>query len=163
VHACQPLWHVRSNDRYHGFTCVHHTDYLGLTRMRFPGENIPHGLFPVPKHIGTLSRSLLIQTGRFTWQNRWFSPCFQGKTTLKSDFVSHANVCIHVQLGRSSRRATKREPPPKRYARGVCGNWRQRAGRIGSQRVRTSENHNDIGEGSFTRQTSCDSPLSFSL
>ncbi len=37
------------------------------------------------------------------------------------------NVCNHVALDRPSRRATKREPPPNRYARGVCGNWRQRA------------------------------------
>jgi len=62
--------------------------------MRFPGENIPRGLFPVPKHFGTLSRSLFIQTGRFIWQNRWFSPCFQGKTTLESDFVSQANETV---------------------------------------------------------------------
>ena len=66
--------------------------------MRFPGENIPHSLFPVPKHFGTLSRSLLMQTGRFTWQNRWFPPCFQGKTTLESDFVSHANETVEKAL-----------------------------------------------------------------
>ena len=43
---------------------------------------------------------------------------FQGKM---------ANACNHVSLDRSSRRATHLTLPPKRYTRGVCGNWRQRA------------------------------------
>ncbi len=31
--AFQPLWLVRNDDLYHRFTCVHHTDYLALTRI----------------------------------------------------------------------------------------------------------------------------------
>ncbi len=37
------------------------------------------------------------------------------------------NACNHVALARSSRRATHLMLPPNCYARGVCGNWRQRA------------------------------------
>ncbi len=53
----------------------------------------------------------------------------QEDKAAKKPFVRRklANACNHVALARSSRRATDHNVATTRYARGVCGNWRQRA------------------------------------
>jgi hypothetical protein len=42
VQACKPFPLVIGDDLYRGFTCVHHTDYLALTRLWLPGGYASH-------------------------------------------------------------------------------------------------------------------------
>ena len=68
---------------------IHHTDYLALTRMRFPGGNASHDVSPAQTTcFGALSRQLFIHAGRFTWWNRWFPPCDSGNNSSKRPRVA---------------------------------------------------------------------------
>ena len=85
--------------------------------------------FPLPclKDLHTLS--LHVRRSRNTRYGWVASPYPTGTFTLQDtpSFAWRANACNHVALARSSRRATPLTWPPSCYARGVCGNWRQRA------------------------------------
>jgi hypothetical protein len=56
------------------FTCVHHTNYLALTRLRLSGGFASHDLNPAITGFASLSGQLFIHARRFILRQGWSSP-----------------------------------------------------------------------------------------